>query len=214
MAVIRPLNGEVSLEEAGGGLPWVHWLLGSVRARCEHLSFDAQVNDVPAVRAAWREFVKHTFHPVLGSHLMQAWLAVCSASVGELQRVDEKMSAFLDAETGARSLAAGAVLLKNTRRARYQGALGHYRTAVERDGGGAHFVTVWAAVGHFFQLSLANVMAEYLRLEWETGTRHLTAIHEPQGRHSFAAIVRDQLSTGGFEPTIIQRAPRPLLRAV
>ena len=30
-----------------------------------------------------------------------------------------------------------------------------------------HFLIVWALSGHFFQLSLASLIAEYLRLEWE-----------------------------------------------
>ena len=59
------------------------------------------------------------------------------------------------------------MLLKSTKHARYQGVLGRLREAVEQSRCDGHIAIVWAAVGHLFQLSLTNVIAEYLRLEWD-----------------------------------------------
>ena len=83
---------------------------------------------------------------------------------------------------------AGAVLLKSTKHARYQGVLGRLREAVEQGRCEGHIAIVWAAVGHFFQLSLTNGIAEYLRLEWDMAARD-THVQVPYaGKFSIAGL--------------------------
>ncbi|MEQ1748663.1 MAG: urease accessory UreF family protein, partial [Prosthecobacter sp.] len=110
---------------------------------------------------------------VYAPHLIAAWQAAQTGSVAALIKTDLAFAAALSHEHTTPSCEAGRLLLKGTRGARYQDILGHYRSACEADETPGHFLTVWAAVGHFFQLSLTNVVAEYLRLEWALATRHL-----------------------------------------
>ena len=144
------------------GLDWVRWLLGSVRARTEVLM---------AGDGSWEEFAGGLWIETIGPALKTAWQAAQDGDLAGLIAVDKLLTAQLQPGLARRSISAGALLLKSTRRARYQAVLGRLREAVERGGCEGHIAVVWAAVGHFFQLSLANVIAEYLRLEWDIAVR-------------------------------------------
>jgi hypothetical protein len=74
--------------------------------------------------------------------------------------------------------------------------LGHFRDQITAGRCEGHLAIVWAAVGNFFHLSLANVIAEYLRLEWEIGTRDDLKRREP----NFGLLTRDVLFGRMREP--------------
>jgi hypothetical protein len=151
------------IEDWARGLDWVKWLLGSVRARTEVLMVEG---------VAWDEFADGVLRETIGPALKSAWQAALAGDLAGLIAADERLSAQLPPELAQRSIQAGAVLLKSTRHARYQAVLGRLREAV----------------GHFFQLSLTNVIAEYLHLEWDIATRDLEHREKPTGRHSIAGL--------------------------
>lgn len=173
------------VEDWSRGLDWVKWLLGSVRARTELLLVDDGVLPLPA---AWAEFTEGVLREVLGPALKSAWQSAQAGDLEGLIAVDAALSAKLPAAAAKRSVFAGAVLLKSTRHARYQAVLGRLREAVEQGRCDGHIAIVWAAVGYFFQLSLTNVIAEYLHLEWDILTRDEMTQEKPAGRHSIAGL--------------------------
>jgi hypothetical protein len=167
-------SAEQALDDWARGLDWVEWLFSSVRQRMTHLHFQPMnTGEVLKLRLAWENFAHGIVVEVYAPHLIAAWQAVQTGSVADLIESNRAFAATLSHEQSTRSCEAGRLLLKGTRGARYQGILGHFRSACEADETPGHFLTVWAAVGHFFQLSLTNVIAEYLRLEWALATRHL-----------------------------------------
>lgn len=168
------------------GLDWVKWLLGSVRARTEVL----MVDDGLPVADAWSGFADGLLRQIKGPALKSAWQAAYAGDLAKLIAADEALSAQLNAAQARRSVKAGEILLKSTRHARYQAVLGRLREAVEQGRCSGHFAVVWAAVGHFFQLSLANVVAEYLHLEWDVVSRSVPACDKPHGSHSIANLTR------------------------
>jgi hypothetical protein len=164
-------RGEVEIvEEWARGLDWVRWLLSSVRARSGQLSVNG---------SGWQAFTEGVFRETLAPALEQAWSAAHAGDLAALAAVDAGLGTRFTTEEDQRSRQAGAILLKSTRRARYQGVLGHYRDQITAGRCAGHLAVVWAAVGHFFHLSLPNVIAEYLRLEWEIGTRGDVRRQEP-----------------------------------
>ena len=66
--------------------------------------------------------------------------------------------------------------------------LGRLREAVDQGRCDGHIAIVWAAVGHFFQLSLTNVIAEYLRLEWDMVARDAHVQAPYAGKYSIAGL--------------------------
>ncbi|MCX6838242.1 MAG: hypothetical protein NTX35_10580 [Verrucomicrobia bacterium] len=167
------------IEDWARGLDWVKWLLSSVRARTEVL----MVEDV-----AWDDFADGVLRETIGPALKFAWQAAQAGDLAGLIAADERLSAQLPAELARRSIQAGAVLLKSTRHARYQAVLGRLREAVGQGSCTGHIAIVWAAVGHFFQLSLTNVIAEYLHLEWDIATRDLEPRAKPTGNNGIAVL--------------------------
>jgi hypothetical protein len=167
------------IEDWARGLDWVKWLLSSVRARTEVL----MVEDV-----AWDDFADGVLRETIGPALKFAWQAAQAGDLAGLIAADERLSAQLPAELARRSIQAGAVLLKSTRHARYQAVLGRLREAVGQGRCTGHIAIVWAAVGHFFQLSLTNVIAEYLHLEWDIATRDLEPRAKPTGNNGIAVL--------------------------
>jgi urease accessory protein UreF len=167
------------IEDWARGLDWVKWLLSSVRARTEVL----MVQDV-----AWDNFADGVLRETIGPALKSAWQAAQAGDLAGLIAADERLSAQLPAELARRSIQAGAVLLKSTRHARYQAVLGRFREAVGQGSCTGHIAIVWAAVGHFFQLSLTNVIAEYLHLEWDIATRDLEPRAKPTGNNGIAVL--------------------------
>jgi urease accessory protein UreF len=127
----------------------------------------------------WGGFTEGLFRDALGPALEQAWAAAHDGDLQALMLADDELTEKLDHDDAQRSIRAGAILLKSTRQARYQGVLGHFRDQIAAGRCSGHLATIWAATGHFFHLSLANVIAEYLRLEWEIGTRDDLKRREP-----------------------------------
>lgn len=173
------------MEEWSRGLDWVKWLLGSVRARTELLMVDDRAMSLPA---AWEEFAEAALREEIGPALKVAWRAAQAGDLDGLVAADAALSARLSEAAAKRSLRAGAVLLRSTKNARYQAVLGRLREAVEQGRCEGHIAIVWAAVGHFFQLSLTNVIAEYLHLEWDIVTRDEPSQAPPAGKLSIAGL--------------------------
>jgi hypothetical protein len=181
------------IEDWARGLDWVKWLLGSVRARTEVM----MVED-----AAWDEFADGVLRETIGPALKSAWQAAQAGDLAGRIAADERLSAQLPPELAQRSIQAGAVLLKSTRHARYQAVLGRLREAVGQGDCAGHIAVIWAAVGHFFQLSLTNVIAEYLHLEWDIANRDTEHREKPTGRHSIAGLTSQVMRGTSAEETL------------
>lgn len=173
------------IEDWARGLEWVKWLLGSVRARTSLLMVAGRPRPV---QFAWADFADGVLQDLLGPALKEAWEYAQAGDLPGLLEVDKRLSASLSPEMVERSAQAGAVLLKSTQHARYQAVLGRYRDAVGSGRSDGHIVVVWAAVGNFFQLSLANVIAEYLHLEWDIATRDSLWMAKPKDRLGITAL--------------------------
>jgi hypothetical protein len=179
------------MEDWARGLDWVQWLLSGVRRRCVHLHFQPTGNGAMVkTKADWDVFASQRLQEVLIPHLMRGWQAVRQNDLDALLQADQAFSGRLAGIEAEASGEAGRLLFKATRQARYQGILGHYRQACESGQFPGHFLTVWAAVAHFFQLSLTNVVSEYLRLEWSLATRPRVDAALPE---DFARLVADLL---------------------
>jgi hypothetical protein len=196
---------EMLPQGAAGGEPWVRWLLQSVRARCEEGAFSPGVRVGALLPLAWGQFSDEWFVGLVAPQMIAAWRALGVRDRAALTAIDVALDEVAPPSLAQRSRAAGALLLKSTRGARYQGVLGHYRADVEAGLAPGHFAIVWAAVGHFFHLSLTHVMAEYLRLEWEMATREVPHPPEPNGALSFAALVSTALQRETSEPILMRR---------
>lgn len=184
-------RGEVEIvEEWARGLDWVHWLLGSVRARMDHLSLNG---------GGWQSFTEGLFPEKIAPALEAAWTAAHAGDLTALLAADAALGTKLSSAENKRSRDAGSILLKSTHKARYQGVLGHFRDHITAGTAEGHLAIVWAAVGNFFHLSLANVIAEYLRLEWEIGTRDDLKRREP----NFGLLTREVLFGRMREPKVI-----------
>ena len=184
-------SGSQALEDWSRGLDWVQWLLSGVRRRRDHLHFQPTgARSMVKTKADWNAFASQRLPEVLIPHLMRAWQAVVHNDLEALLQADQAFSGILTSSEAEASGEAGRLLFKATRQARYQGILGHYRQACESGQSPGHFLTVWAAVAHFFQLSLTNVTSEYLRLEWSLAIRPRVDAALPG---DFARLVADLL---------------------
>ena len=199
-------SAENALEDWSRGLDWVHWLFSSIRQRLPGIYFHATPLPQPslyprapitqqALAARWENFTQQELRGPLGQCLIQAWQAAQSQDLPRLLELDAQLSATLPATSLSSSAEAGARLLQGTRGARYQGILGRYRALQEEAQTAGHFLIVWAAVAHFFQLSLASVIAEYIRLEWELATRHLPTPMAPIRDESIALLTSQLMHT-------------------
>ncbi len=204
-AAVLSFDRHASAEEMAGGLAWVRWLLGSVRARCEHLHFHPPSLSGPDVYSRWTSFNANRFQRFAAGRLAEAWQAADGRDVDAVIAVDAGLSDWMEEIEISRSRKAGEILLRTTKGARYQGLLGRYRAEVEAGNAPGHFLVVWAAVGQFFQLSLVNVLAEYLRLEWELGTRDLAPAQPPAGSGSLTSMVGAAINGRGAQPSPVRR---------
>lgn len=182
------------IEDWSRGLDWVKWLLGSVRARMEVL----QVENIEE----WNDFAEGLLRQAIGPALKSAWRYAHANDLAGLIAAAATLSSRLSPEARQRSVEAGAVLLKSTKHARYQGVLGRLREAVEQGRCDGHIAIVWAAVGHFFQLSLTNVIAEYLRLEWDIAARDTGGQAPLAGRFSIAGLTSQVMRDASAEAAL------------
>jgi urease accessory protein UreF len=169
-----------ALENWASELDWVQMLFAGIRANMDHLYFtplaDADGQLYPrrnreAQAVHWNAFVESDVLRRLGHSLAEAWQAARANSLDALIRLDAELGSILPVEVQERSRNAGAHLLRRTQGARYPGLLGRYREICLNGQTPGHFLIAWALTGHFFQLSLAVVLAEYLRLEWRLAHR-------------------------------------------
>ncbi len=179
LAEAKEAEDEV-VEDFARGLEWVRWLLAGIR-RKNHAIHCRPVSATRAgtAHAIWADFGRQRLPNCLRAHFLQAWQAAAQGDLQAVMAADLSFTASLSEDEKARSTQAGELLLQATRHARYQGWLGRYRAACQAGESPGHFLTVWAGVAHFFQLSLASAAAEYLRLEWEILTWNLSAAGMP-----------------------------------
>jgi urease accessory protein UreF len=149
----------------------------------------------------WKAFIEGPWRTVVAPHLLQSWRAAHAGNVPALLASSERLDLALhdlggDAEY--RSLAAGEILLRSTRGAKYPGVLGQLRQQADTEGAEIHLATVWAAVAVVFQLPVADVVAEYLRQEWTTATGRYAHHADPQGLLSYAAVAHRTLKERFF----------------
>lgn len=191
---------EQALMDWSRGLDWVRWMLGDIRSHLETLSTGRGAPYEPGeVRVAWERFVQELFVPVVGPALREGWHAALAGQTRRLMGVAEELERTLPIEVGERSRAAAHILLRSTRGAVCQDVLGKHRAAIEEERCPAHLVPVWAAVGVLFQLGLANVGAEYLRLEWAMLSRNCPDLAEPEGDFGLHQLTRALLNSSSFE---------------
>jgi len=190
---------EQALLDWSRGLDWVRWMLGDVRSQLPTLSTTCDAPyDTRAVLKSWQTFVQEVFTPVLGPALRASWQA---AQVGQTQRLmaqARNLEKELPVAIKEPSTTAARILLRSTRGAAFQATLGKHRAAIAEERCPAHLVCVWAAVGALFQLGLANVCAEYLRLEWTMLSRHCPDLAEPEGEFSIATLTSGLLAPCAF----------------
>lgn len=201
---IVSMDSGLSVADQSRGLDWAHWLLRSVRQRSDGILFE-KVEAKDTAHGAWRNFVRDRFLPVLGPALLQAWQLAENRDSEALTHYDATHAQLLTVSERERSTHAAQVLLARTRGARYQGQLGRYRTAVQEANAEGHIIIVWAAVSHLFQLTPSAMMAEYLRLEWETATRDLSGVAMPFGVGAIDQVVLETLKCLQGEPLLVNR---------
>lgn len=200
-------SAETALEDWSRGLDWVQWLFSSIRQRHSGLYFHAAglpntglyprtALSHQALAARWENFIQSDLRGPLGSTLLQAWQAVQEQNLSRLAELDATLDESLPPALRASSREAGERLLQGTRGARYQGLLGRYRTLKEEGKTSGHFFLVWAAVAHFFQLSLTNVIAEYIRLEWDLAARQVNPSAAPLPLEKITRLTSQLMHSG------------------
>ena len=206
---IVSMDQAVPVDDLALGLDWVRWMLRSVRHRAEGVVLE-RPETREAIRGLWKGFVNDRFVPGLGHVLMGAWEASATGDLPRLIELEAEWAWHLNDEELERSIHAGRVLLNSTKGARYQDTLGHLREAVALGQAKGLIGIVWPAVAHLFQLTPAVLLAEYLRLEWETATRDLHGVHEPRLSWSIPAVVSRVLHSGAAaEPRVLRRRSFP-----
>ena len=204
-APIVSIDSGLSVTEQSRGLDWAHWLLRSIRQRCDGVLL-GKLESKATAQSEWRTFIRDRFLPALGPALLQAWKFAEARDVSALIRFDQEQNRTLSKEERARSVRAADILLTRTRGARYSGALGQYRNAVDDEQATGHIVIVWAAVAHLFQLTPSVMLAEYLRLEWEAATRDVPGVPMPFGASAIDVVVLETLKASvPGEPSLLDR---------
>ena len=179
------------------GLEWVRWLFQSVRSQSEALLFQSHADSRVALIADWQRFIDLSFLPVVAPALLAAWKAASENDDRRLRILDRELCSRITAEECGRSLAAGALLLEQTRGAKYQGVLGRFRHLFEAGETSGHLAMVWAAVAVLFQLPPADLLVEYLREEWLVGAGPRWRDDFPGGALCFAGLAQRGLHQSG-----------------
>ena len=188
-----------ALQDWSRGLDWVRWLLGDVRSQMETLSAGLEAPaTAELLHPAWSHFTRHHFLPLLGPALRDAWQAAQNGQTRRLVQMARTLDQQLPPALAENSRHAARLLLRSTRGAAFQEVLGKHRAAIADGRCPAHLVCVWACVGTLFQLGLANVCAEYLRLEWGILSRHHPHLSEPEGRDGILTLTRSLLPNSRF----------------
>jgi hypothetical protein len=197
------IDAETTVQEMTRGLDWVRWLTQSLRQRGAGIVLPCLPN-AATLELSWKHFCTELFLPQLGKNLLAAWEAAHAGDVAALVKQEAAWMSALNAEQSERSAAAGVLLLQCMKGARYTGVLGQLRGALAEGKCIGHIGIVWPAVAVLFQLPPVNMLAEYLRLEWETMTRELPMVSEPEAAQGFAALVQQIMR----QPAQPQLAPQ------
>ena len=198
------MDAGLSVDDQTRGLDWVHWLLRSVRQRCPSVVMQ-RIEDRVTAQSQWRKFVRERFLPELGELLLRAWSQAEARDVAGLMECETRLASILNEEESERSILAGRLLLECTQGALYQGVLGHFRTAVEEERAAGHIGIIWPALAAMFQLTPAAMLAEYLRLEWDTTTRELVGVAAPLGSCAITKVASETLMRRQGEPRVLRR---------
>jgi hypothetical protein len=201
---LKPLKVELSLHEGVGAdvqddnREWVRWIFQSIRARCQGMVFQSTAGDRSVLIEDWKKFVEQFWMTVLAPALLEAWQEAVRGDQAALLKRNNALSQQLPVAASVRSLEAGAILLKQTSGARYQGVLGRFRQIHLDEGADVHAVSVWSCIAVLFQLPLTDVLTEYLREEWLAGSQSCHHRDEPQGQLSFGALTHRAMREGGM----------------
>lgn len=189
-------NEGLALQDWSRGLDWVRWLLGDIRGRLPPLSTaPAAPSQEADVLSAWHRFSSDLFLPLIGPALRDCWHAALDGRTRDLNRLAADLDRRLPDPCRERSSRAAATLLRGTRHAVFQEVLGKHRAAIADNRCPAHLIPVWAATGVLFQLGLANVCAEYLRLEWAMLSRLCLDLPEVTGDSGIIALTQSIVHT-------------------
>jgi len=201
---------DLALHDWARGLDWVRWILSDIRNRLPPLSTsDLPPKDEARILQAWDRFATTLFIPLIGPSLKNAWHAAHSGRTRQLSRIAEDLEQHLPPALRERSTLAADLLLRGTRQAAFQEVLGKHRAAIAEGRCPSHLAPVWAATGVLFQLGLANVCAEYLRLEWAMLTRLCPDLPEPSGPVSIIELTRQIVHTSPHLLSLERDAPDP-----
>lgn len=201
---LKPLKVELSLhqdadrEMAGENREWVRWVFQSIRARCQGMAFHSEATERSGLIEDWKNFIEQCWLPVLAPALLQGWQEAVKGDQVALLRRNNTLNQQLSSDICTRSLEAGAILMKQTSGARYQGVLGRFRQFHHDDGAELHAAMVWSCIAVLFQLPLPDVLNEYLREEWLAGSQSCHHRDEPQGQLSFGALTHRVMREGGM----------------
>ncbi len=198
------MDCSVTLAEQGRGLDWVHWLMRSLRHKCDGIVLERPETKTALV-TDWKEFVNNRFMPLIAPVLVKTFRALAAKNMDEVRAQEGLLESKLKKAEADRSRQAGTILLARTRGARHQGVLGLYRESVKKGESAGHVAIAWPAVAHLFQLSIATMLAEYLRLEWETAAREMDNASAPTGMVSIPRVVEAVLSTFPEEPQVVKK---------
>lgn len=201
---LKPLKVELSLhqhanmEMAEENREWVRWIFQSIRARCQGMVFHSGATERSELIEDWKHFLEQYWLPELAPAILQGWQEAVKGDQAALLRGNNALSQCLSSKGCVRSLEAGAILLKQTSGARYQGVLGRFRQLHLEEGAEVHAAMVWSCIAVLFQLPLPDVLTEYLREEWLAGSQSCHHRDEPQGQLSFGALTHRVMREGGM----------------
>ncbi|CAN5816905.1 hypothetical protein BH11VER1_BH11VER1_33160 [soil metagenome] len=201
---LKPLKVELSLhqdadrEMAEENREWVRWIFQSIRVRCLGMAFHSEATERSALIEDWMKFIEQSWLPILAPALLQGWQEAVKGDQAALLRLNVALSQQLSDDARTRSLEAGAILMKQTSGARYQGVLGRFRQIHLEEAAEVHAVMVWSCIAVLFQLPLPDVLNEYLREEWLAGSQSCHHRDEPHGQLSFGALTHRVMREGGM----------------
>ena len=191
------LHAPVDHSEDADGLAWVRWLFQSVRAQRTALVFQTGAVERVVALGEWQRFADDLFLPVIAPALLRGWHAAQQGDDAALAACDLELHSRLPSGRAEHSVAAGSILLGQTRGAKYQAALGRFRVRVDGGESPGHLAAVWSAVAALFQIPPLDLLAEYLREEWVVATQHCPHHEVPQGPVSFSGLSHRALHGAG-----------------
>jgi hypothetical protein len=204
---IVPIDGKAALDDMELGLDWAHWLLRSVRQRCGGILL--QVHEEAAeFEQEWHALVTKRFHTGLGAALVKSWEAAEARSFEALASAEEGWVRLLTGSATARSETAGHLLLSATRGAHHAGVLQTVQEAVQEGRLTGHIGLVWPVVASVFQLPASTMLLEYLRLEFQCGSRQLVEVTPFQQDARLTDAVRWVLRLFRHPPRVVSARAR------